>query len=57
MLRARLAFAAVGVSVEPVLASKRNVRLVSSVTERLAVMREVLHEYLGLALYRVRRWI
>jgi uncharacterized SAM-binding protein YcdF (DUF218 family) len=57
MLRARLAFAAIGVPVEPVLASTRNVRLVSSVPERLALMREVLHEYLGLALYRIRRWI
>ena len=57
MLRARLAFSAAGVSVHPVLASQRNLLLVSSASERIALLRDALHEYLGLAFYRARGWI
>ncbi len=57
MPRARLAFSAAGVSVRPVLASQRNLLLVSSASERIALLRDALHEYLGLAFYRARGWI
>jgi len=57
MLRARLAFSAAGVSVHPVFASQRNLLLVSSASERIALLLDVLHEYLGLAFYRARGWI
>jgi uncharacterized SAM-binding protein YcdF (DUF218 family) len=57
MLRAKRAFAAVGVTVYPVLASKRDLSLVSSAAERIALLQDAVHEYLGLALYRVRGWI
>jgi len=57
MLRAKLAFAAAGVTVYPVLASKKDLSLVSSAAERISLLHDAVHEYLGLALYRVRGWI
>ena len=57
MLRARLAFAAAGVSVYPVLSSNRNLLLDSSAGERLSLVHDAVHEYFGLAFYRVRGWI
>jgi len=57
MLRARLAFAAAGVAVHPVLASKRNLFLASSACERISLLQDAVHEYLGLTFYRLRGWI
>ena len=57
ILRARLAFSAAGVFVHPVLASQRNLLLVSSASERIALLRDALREYLALAFYRARGWI
>lgn len=55
--RARLAFEAAGVSVQPVRASEMNLLLVSSASERISLMQAAVHEYLGLAFYRIRGWI
>ena len=55
MLRARLAFAAAGITVHPV--SERDLSLVSSSAERISLLQEAVHEYLGLVFYRVRGWI
>jgi uncharacterized SAM-binding protein YcdF (DUF218 family) len=57
MPRARLAFAAAGMSVYPVLASNRNLFLLSRANERIGLLQDAMHEYLGLALYRARGWI
>jgi hypothetical protein len=57
MLRAKLAFEAAGISVSPVHASEKNLWLVSGAEERVSLLKAAVHEYLGLALYRVRRWI
>jgi uncharacterized SAM-binding protein YcdF (DUF218 family) len=57
MLRAKLAFAAAGVSVHPVVTSARNPWFSSSPGQRIALLQEALHEYLGLAFYRMRGWI
>ncbi len=57
LLRARRAFAAVGVTVYPVSSSKRNLSLVSSAAERISLLQGAVHEYMGLVLYRVRGWI
>ena len=57
LLRARLAFEATGLTVYPIRASGRNLRLVSSAVERLALLEAALHEYVGLAVYRARGWM
>jgi uncharacterized SAM-binding protein YcdF (DUF218 family) len=57
MLRARLTFATVGIIVHPVLASNRKLFLVSSVGERMSLLQSAVHEYLGLAVYRMQGWI
>ena len=57
MLRARLAFQAAGVSVYPVRASEKNLWLVSNAAERISLFQEAVHEYLGLAVYRIQGWI
>jgi uncharacterized SAM-binding protein YcdF (DUF218 family) len=57
LTRARLAFSAAGIPVQPVRASPRNLLRVSSAAERLALLRTASHEYLGLAWYGLRGWI
>ena len=57
MLRAQLTFAAAGVSVHPVLTSTRDLRFSSSPSQRITLLHEALHEYFGLAVYRMRGWI
>jgi uncharacterized SAM-binding protein YcdF (DUF218 family) len=57
MLRARLTFAAAGVSVHPVVTSTRNLRFSSSPSQRIALLEEAVHEYLGLVFYRMQGWI
>jgi len=57
MLRTKLAFAAVGVPVHPVLASKRKLLLGTSASDRISLLHDALHEYLGLAYYRLRGWL
>jgi uncharacterized SAM-binding protein YcdF (DUF218 family) len=57
MLRARLAFAAAGISVHPALTSTRNLRFYSSPSQRITILQEALHEYFGLVFYRLRGWI
>lgn len=57
LLRAKLAFEAAGVEVLPVRASETDLSLVSSSAERISLLKDALHEYLGLALYRFRGWI
>jgi len=55
--RATLAFEAAGLLPHPVPASNRDLRLVSGAAERISLLQDVIHEYLGLASYRVRGWI
>ena len=55
--RARLAFVASGVAVAPVRASEKDLTLVSGTHERIALLAEAIHEYLGLAFYRLKGWI
>lgn len=57
MLRAKLAFEAAGISARPVHASEKNLWLVSSAEERIALLQATVHEYLGLVFYRLRGWI
>jgi len=57
MLRAQLAFRAAGVSVYPVRASEKNLLLVTNAVERISLLQDAVHEYLGLAFYRIRGWI
>ena len=57
MLRARLAFAAAGVSVHPVMTSRRNLWFSSSPEQRITLLQEALHEYFGLVFYRMRGWV
>ncbi len=57
MPRARLAFEAAGVPVYPAPASDGDVTLRSSAAERIALLRDAVHEYLGLVFYRVEGWI
>lgn len=57
MLRARLTFEAAGVSVHPVVTSTRNLRFSSSPSQRIALLEEAVHEYLGLVFYRMQGWI
>jgi uncharacterized SAM-binding protein YcdF (DUF218 family) len=50
MLRARLAFAAAGVSVHPVMTSRRNVWVPpQALASGISLLQEALHEYFGLA--------
>ncbi len=57
LLRARLAFEAAGIFVHPVRASEKDLWLLSNAEERVALLKAALHEYLGLAFYRIRGWI
>jgi uncharacterized SAM-binding protein YcdF (DUF218 family) len=57
LLRAKLAFEALGVSAYPVRASEKDLMLRSSAVERIALLQDSLHEYMGLAFYRLRGWI
>lgn len=57
VLRAKLAFEAAGVSVYPVRASEKDLSRVSSAAERISLLQDALHEYIGLAFYRMRGWI
>jgi uncharacterized SAM-binding protein YcdF (DUF218 family) len=57
LMRARLAFASVGLEVNPVRASDTNLSLVSGTDERIALLNATIHEYIGLAYYRMRGWI
>jgi uncharacterized SAM-binding protein YcdF (DUF218 family) len=55
--RAKLAFEALGISVYPVRASERDLMRRSSAVERLSLVQDSVHEYIGLAFYRMRGWI
>lgn len=55
--RAVLCFAAAGVAVQPVSASETDLSLVSGTDERITLLDAALHEYVGLAYYRLRGWI
>lgn len=57
MVRARLSFEAAGLDVHPVNASEKNLWLTSSAEERISLLKAAVHEYIGLAFYRLRRWI
>lgn len=57
LLRARLAFEAAGVRVFPVHGSQRDVWTLSGAADRLALFEQTIHEYVGLAFYRVHGWI
>ncbi len=57
LLRARLAFRAAGVRVFPVYGSRREVWEISGAADRLLLFEEAIHEYAGLAFYRLRGWI
>lgn len=57
MVRTRLSFEKVGLAVHPVNASEKNLWLVSSAEERISLLKSAVHEYLGLAFYRLRGWI
>ena len=57
LTRARLAFAAAGLPVQPVRSSDTDLWRVSNSYERIALLEDALHEYVGLAFYRVRGWI
>jgi uncharacterized SAM-binding protein YcdF (DUF218 family) len=56
MRRAQLAFEHAGVSVYPVRAEEKNLWLLSGAVERLTLFQAAIHEYLGLAFYRIRGW-
>ena len=57
MLRAQHSFRGSGVPVFPVRASEKDLLLVSSAAERISLFQDAIHEYLGLAFYRLRGWI
>jgi uncharacterized SAM-binding protein YcdF (DUF218 family) len=57
LLRARLSFAAAGMTVHPLRSSERDLTRVSSSLERIALLQDAVHEYCGLAFYRWRGWI
>jgi uncharacterized SAM-binding protein YcdF (DUF218 family) len=57
LLRAKLAFEALGISAYPVRASEKDLMLRSSGVERISLLQDSLHEYIGLAFYRMRGWI
>ena len=57
LLRAKLTFESSGVPVFTVRETERNLLLLSSAEERIAIFRSAIHEYLGLAFYRLRGWI
>lgn len=57
MVRARLSFEAAGLAVHPVNASEKNLWLISGTEERISLLEAAVHEYIGLAFYRLRRWI
>lgn len=57
MLRSKLAFEAAGVTLRPVLASEKNLWLVNGTEERIVLLKDAVHEYLGLVLYRLRGWV
>jgi uncharacterized SAM-binding protein YcdF (DUF218 family) len=55
--RTERSFTAAGVPVLPVRASDIDPWLLTHPSERLAILNDALHEYLGLAYYRLRGWI
>lgn len=55
--RARLTFAAAGVPVAPVRASEIDLTLVSGTDERICLLGDAVHEYVGLVFYRLKGWI
>jgi uncharacterized SAM-binding protein YcdF (DUF218 family) len=57
LVRAQRAFAAAGFPVYPVRASETDLTRVSGVAERIALLHDAVHEYLGLAFYRLQGWI
>ncbi len=57
LLRAKLAFQRVGLSTNPVRASEKDLSRISSVDERISLLKDSLHEYTGLVFYRIRGWI
>ena len=57
LLRARLAFQAAGVLVFPVDGSRRDVWELSGAGDRFSLFQQAVHEYVGLAFYRIRGWI
>lgn len=57
MLRAQLAFKAAGLSVHPVRATEKKLSLLSGAAERISLLQAAIHEYLGLAFYKLQGWI
>lgn len=57
LVRAQLAFAAAGIPVYPLRASETDLSRVSGTDERIALLDDAIHEYLGLAFYRLKGWI
>lgn len=57
LLRAQLAFKTAGIAAQPVSASQKHLWLISDAAGRIRLLQESLHEYLGLAFYRIRAWI
>lgn len=54
--RARLAFEHAGVSVHPVRADEKTLWRLSGAVERLSLLHDAIHEYLGLMFYRIQGW-
>ena len=57
LLRARLAFEKAGVDVTAVQDSPVDVWEISGAVDRLSLFEQAVHEYVGLAVYRLRGWI
>ena len=57
LARAQRVFTAAGLTVHSVRSSEKDLSRVSSSHERIALLEAAVHEYLGLAFYRLRGWI
>jgi uncharacterized SAM-binding protein YcdF (DUF218 family) len=57
ILRARLAFATAGVPARALAASDKDLWVISNASERISLLHEATHEYLGLMFYRIRGWV
>ncbi len=57
LVRAQRAFEAAGFPVHPVRASEKDLTRVAGTHERIALLQAAVHEYVGLAFYRLRGWI
>jgi len=57
LLRAGLAFKAAGIRVFPMHVSARDIWGISGAAARLSLVEQSIHEYVGLAFYRINGWI